>query len=72
MYTSDPLRAGPPQVLCGTDQVSMVAPSQVAVSESATACQTQLQLTAQNGEQATVPVTVPALSEAEAKPRSTP
>jgi peptidoglycan/xylan/chitin deacetylase (PgdA/CDA1 family) len=67
VYTSDPLRAGPPQVLCGTDQVSMVAPSQVAVSESATACQTQLQLTAQNGEQATVPLTVPALPEAKAK-----
>jgi peptidoglycan/xylan/chitin deacetylase (PgdA/CDA1 family) len=67
VYTSDPLRAGPPQVLCGTDQVSMVAPSQVAVSESATACQTQLQLTAQNGERATVPVTIPALPEAKAK-----
>jgi peptidoglycan/xylan/chitin deacetylase (PgdA/CDA1 family) len=70
VYTSDPLRAGPPQVLCGTDQVSMVAPSQVAVSESATACQTQLQLTAQNGEQATVPVTVPALPEAKAKAKT--
>jgi peptidoglycan/xylan/chitin deacetylase (PgdA/CDA1 family) len=67
VYTSDPLRAGPPQVLCGTDQVSLVAPSQVAVSESATACQTQLQLTAQNGEQAVVPVTIPALPEAKAK-----
>jgi peptidoglycan/xylan/chitin deacetylase (PgdA/CDA1 family) len=66
VYTSDPLRAGPPQVLCGTDQVGLVAPSQVAVSESATACQTQLQLTAQNGEQAVVPVTIPALPEAKA------
>jgi peptidoglycan/xylan/chitin deacetylase (PgdA/CDA1 family) len=66
VYTSDPLRAGPPQVLCGTDQVSVVAPSQVAVSEGATACQTQLQLTAQNGEQATVPVTIPALSQTKA------
>ena len=70
VYTSDPLRAGPPQVLCGTDQVSMVAPSQVAVSESATACQTQLQLTAQNGERATVPVTIPALPEAKAKAKA--
>jgi peptidoglycan/xylan/chitin deacetylase (PgdA/CDA1 family) len=64
VYTSDPLRAGPPQVLCGTDKVSLVAPSQVAVSESAAACQAQLQLTAQNGEQAVVPVTIPALSKA--------
>jgi peptidoglycan/xylan/chitin deacetylase (PgdA/CDA1 family) len=70
VYTSDPLRAGLPQVLCGTDKVSMVAPSQVAVSESATACQTQLQLTAQNGEQATVPVTIPALPEAKAKAKA--
>jgi len=64
VYTSDPLRAGLPQVLCGTDQVRLVAPTQLAVSESATACQTQLQLTAQNGKQATVPVTIPALSAA--------
>jgi peptidoglycan/xylan/chitin deacetylase (PgdA/CDA1 family) len=64
VYTSDPLRAGPPQVLCGTDKVTFLAPSQVAVSESATACQAQLQLTAQNGEQAAVPVTIPALSKA--------
>jgi len=70
MYTSDPLRAGPPQVLCGTDQVSLVAPSQVAVSESATACQAQLQLTAQDGEQAVVPVTIPALPEAKAKAKA--
>ena len=66
VYTSDPLRAGPPQVLCGTDKVTLVAPSQVAVSESATACQAQLQLTAQNGEQAAVPVTIPALSKTKA------
>jgi peptidoglycan/xylan/chitin deacetylase (PgdA/CDA1 family) len=51
-------------VLCGTDQVAMVAPSQLAVSESATACHAQLQLTAPDGEQAAVPVTIPALSEA--------
>ena len=64
MWTSDPLRAGPPQVLCGTDEVSLVAPSQVAVTESAAACHAQLQLTAQDGEQAAVPVTIPALSKA--------
>jgi peptidoglycan/xylan/chitin deacetylase (PgdA/CDA1 family) len=64
VYTSDPLRAGPPQVLCGTDKVTLVAPTQVAVSQSATACHAQLQLTAQNGEQAAVPLTIPALPKA--------
>ena len=59
-----PAAPGPPQVLCGTDEVSLVAPSQLAVSESAAACHAQLQLTAQNGEQAAVPVTIPALSQA--------
>jgi peptidoglycan/xylan/chitin deacetylase (PgdA/CDA1 family) len=67
MWTSSPLRAGPPQVLCGTDKVSLVAPSQLAVSESAAACQAQLRLTAQNGEQAVVPVTIPALSKVKAR-----
>ena len=66
VFTSGPLRPGPPQVLCGTDEVSLVAPSQVAVSESAAACHAQLQLTAQDGEQAAAPVTIPALSEAKA------
>ena len=66
VYTSDPLRAGPPQVLCGTNKVTLVAPTQVAVSESAAACQAQLQLTAQNGEQAAVPLTIPALPKAKA------
>jgi peptidoglycan/xylan/chitin deacetylase (PgdA/CDA1 family) len=64
MYTSGPLRSGPPQVLCGTDKVSVPASTQLVVSESATACQGTLQLTAQNGEQAAVPVTIPALSTA--------
>jgi peptidoglycan/xylan/chitin deacetylase (PgdA/CDA1 family) len=67
VWTSDPLRAGPPQTLCGTDKVSLVAPQQLAVSESAAACQAQLQLTAQDGEQAAVPVTIPALSKAKAR-----
>jgi peptidoglycan/xylan/chitin deacetylase (PgdA/CDA1 family) len=70
VYTSGPLRAGPPQVLCGTDKVSLEAPTQVGVSESATACQAQLQLTAQNGEQAVVPVTIPALSKAKVRTAS--
>jgi peptidoglycan/xylan/chitin deacetylase (PgdA/CDA1 family) len=64
VFTSGPLRPGPPQVLCGSDEVSLVAPSQLAVSESATVCHAQLQLTAQNGEQAAAPVTIPALPEA--------
>jgi peptidoglycan/xylan/chitin deacetylase (PgdA/CDA1 family) len=64
MYASGPLRPGPPQALCGTDEVSFPAPTQLAVSESATACQATLQLTAQDGEQAAVPVTIPALSTA--------
>ena len=64
VWTSGPLRPGSPQVLCGTDEVSSVAPSQVAVSESAAACHAQLQLTALDGEQAAVPVTIPALAKA--------
>ena len=67
VYTSGPLRPGPPQVLCGTGEVSSVAPSQLAVSESATACHAQLQLTAQDGEQAAVPVTIPALARAKVR-----
>jgi peptidoglycan/xylan/chitin deacetylase (PgdA/CDA1 family) len=60
MYTSVPLAAGAAQVLCGTEQVEMVAATQLAVTEDATACTDRLRLTAQNGEQATVPVTIPA------------
>ena len=66
VFTSAPLQAGPPQVLCGTDEVTLVSPSQLAVSESATACQAQLQLTGQNGERAAVPVTIPALPKTKA------
>ena len=67
VWTSDPLRAGPSRALCGTDKVSLVAPQQLAVSESAAACQAQLQLTGQDGEQAVVPITIPALSKAKAR-----
>ena len=58
--------AAPPatRVLCGTDQVSLAAPSQVALSDGGTACRARLQLTAQDGEQAFVPVTIPALPQA--------
>ena len=54
-------------MLCGTDEVSSVAPLQVAVSEGAAACHARLQLTAQDGEQAAVPVTIPALSGAKVR-----
>jgi len=66
MYTSTPLKSGPAQVLCG-QKVTMVASSQLAVTEAATACTASLQLTAQDGEQADVPVTVPARSSAAPK-----
>ena len=58
---SSPLRSPSAQVLCGTDQVSLAAPAQVALSDGGTACRAQLQLTAQDGEQAVVAVTIPAL-----------
>jgi len=61
---SSPLRSPPARVLCGTDQVSLVAASQVALSYGGTACQARLQLTAQDGEQAFVPVAIPALPQA--------
>lgn len=61
---SSPLRAPAARVLCGTDQVSVAAPSQLVVSDGGTACQARLHLTAQDGEQASVPVTVPALPQA--------
>jgi peptidoglycan/xylan/chitin deacetylase (PgdA/CDA1 family) len=64
VYTSGPLRPGSPQLLCGTDKVSFVAPSQVAVTESARACPARLRLTGQDGEQLAVSLTVPARSTA--------
>jgi peptidoglycan/xylan/chitin deacetylase (PgdA/CDA1 family) len=64
VYTSGPLRPGPAQLLCGTDKVSFVASSQVAIAESAKACPATLRLTGRDGEQLTVPVTIPARSTA--------
>ncbi len=58
---SSPLRAPSDPVLCGDDQVSITAAAQVAVYEGGTACRARLRLTAQDGEQAVVPVTIPAL-----------
>jgi peptidoglycan/xylan/chitin deacetylase (PgdA/CDA1 family) len=72
IYTSSPLRSAPAQLLCGTDKVSLAAPTQVVVSEGATACRATLQLTAQDGEQAAVPVTIPVRAKPEslAKPEN--
>jgi peptidoglycan/xylan/chitin deacetylase (PgdA/CDA1 family) len=64
VYTSGPLRPGPAQLLCGTDKVSFVASTQVAVAESAKACPATLRLTGRDGEQLVVPVTIPARSTA--------
>jgi peptidoglycan/xylan/chitin deacetylase (PgdA/CDA1 family) len=60
VYTSGPVRPGPSQELCGTDKVSVVASSQVAVAEGARACSARLRLTGPDGGQVAVPVTVPA------------
>jgi peptidoglycan/xylan/chitin deacetylase (PgdA/CDA1 family) len=59
IYTSGPLRPGPPQVLCGAT-ATFVAPTQVAVAQGARACTATLRLTGQNGERLAVPVTIPA------------
>ena len=67
VYTSGPLSSWSPEVLCGTDQVSVVAPTQLAVSEGTTACQARLQLTAQDGKRATVKISVPARSRTKAR-----
>ena len=61
---SSPLRTPSARVLCGTDQVSLAAPAQVTLSDGGTACRARLHLTAQDGEQASVPVTIPALPQA--------
>ena len=61
---SSPLRPPSALVLCGTDQVSLAAPARVALSYGGTACRARLQLTALDGEQADVPVTIPALPQA--------
>jgi peptidoglycan/xylan/chitin deacetylase (PgdA/CDA1 family) len=62
VYTSGPVRPGPSQELCGTDKVSVVASSLVAVAESVRACSARLRLTSPDGDQVAVPVTVPARS----------
>ena len=61
--TSGPLRRQPRGPLCGTDQISIPAPDEVTVDKSPDPCRTRLRLTARDGEQAAVRVTVPALPE---------
>ena len=61
---SSPLRVPSARVLCGTDQVSLAAPAQLALSDGGTACRARLHLTARDGEQASLPVVIPALPRA--------
>jgi len=58
---SSPVRQRPDQVLCGRDKISFPAATQVAVTKSADACRARLTVTARDGEQATVPLTLPGL-----------
>lgn len=50
----------PGRPLCGTDQVSLLAPSRMAISEGVAACRARLRLTTRDGETAVVTVTIPA------------
>jgi peptidoglycan/xylan/chitin deacetylase (PgdA/CDA1 family) len=61
--TSDPLRHQPRGPLCGTNQIRFPAPDEVTVAKSPDVCRARLRLTAQDGERATVRVTVAALPE---------
>ena len=61
--TSDPLRHQPRRPLCGTNQLRFPAPDEVIVAKSPDVCRARLRLTAQDGEQATVRVTVSTLPE---------
>jgi peptidoglycan/xylan/chitin deacetylase (PgdA/CDA1 family) len=61
IQTSDPLRHQPLKPLCGTDQIRFRAPAEVLVAKSPDACRTRMRLTARDGEQATLRVTIPAL-----------
>ena len=59
---SSPLRR-PRGALCGADEVSSPKASEVAVAPSSVPCRARLTLTDADGEQAVVPVTIPALPE---------
>lgn len=58
---SSPLRRRPRKLLCGTDRISFLTPDQVEVAKGPEGCRAWLRLTARDGEQAVVPVNVPAL-----------
>ena len=58
---SSPLRPRPRRPLCRTDAVGFPAPTEVTVAKSPAGCRARLRLTARDGEQAAVRVTVPAL-----------
>ena len=60
---SSSLRGLRPEMLCHEDVVSSPVPSEVAVARSPGACRARLRLTARDGEQAVVPVSIPALPE---------
>ena len=59
--TSRPLRSRSHWLLCGTDEVSFPAPAEATVAKSPYRCRTRLRLTAKDGEQAVLRVTIPAL-----------
>jgi peptidoglycan/xylan/chitin deacetylase (PgdA/CDA1 family) len=63
VQASSPLRRSPRKLLCGTDKISFPAAKQVEVAKSPQRCRARLRLTAEDGEQAVVPVTIPALPE---------
>lgn len=61
---STPVRHSRQGTLCGEDKVSFPAASQVAVTSGPHVCRARLRLTARDGEQTVVPVTVSALGKA--------
>ncbi len=60
---SSPLRHQAPRPLCGKDTVSLPGPQVVAVASGPAPCQSVLRVTARDGEQAAVRVSIPALHE---------
>ena len=60
---SSPLRRLSRRPLCGADKISFPASAEEAVAKSPTRCRARLRLTAADGEQAVLPVTVPSLPE---------
>ena len=60
---SSPLRRQPRGPLCGADPITFPASAEAAVAQSPTRCRTRLLLTADDGEQAVLRVSIPALPE---------